>query len=49
MVFFLEDPRKNVIRLLEKIEFGQLAGFYINKTKSKLLLKNITKKEKMKF
>lgn len=26
-------------------EFGQVAGFYINKDKSKILLKNIQKKE----
>lgn len=44
IVFFLHDPEKNILKLLGKIEeFGQHAGFYINKNKSKILLKNLQK------
>lgn len=45
-VFLVDDPKENVPKLIDTIErFGLLAGFYINKTKSKLLMKNIRKKE----
>lgn len=46
VVFFIEDPKENLLILLRKIEeFGQLAGFYINKNKSKFLFKDIGGKE----
>lgn len=46
VAFFLEDPNINISNLLDKIEeYGQIAGFKINKSKSKLLLKNIKKNE----
>lgn len=46
MVFFLEDSEENIIKLFKKInEYGQLAGFKINKNKSKFLLKNVKKEE----
>lgn len=44
IVFFVLDPEKNFLKLFRKIEeFGQYAGFYINKNKLKILLKNIQK------
>lgn len=44
VLFFMEEPQISVPKLIEKIsEFGNLAGFYINKQKSKLLCKNMTK------
>lgn len=46
VVFFMEDPKTNLPKLIETIErFGKWAGFYINKNKSKLLLKNINNEE----
>lgn len=46
IVFFVQDPEENLQKMINKIEeFGQLAGLYINKKKSKILLKNV-KKEK---
>lgn len=47
ILFFMEDPQITIPKLTMKInEFGNLAGFYINKKKSKLLCKNMTKKQK---
>lgn len=44
--FLMEDPKQSLPLLLRKIEdFGQLAGLYINKNKSKLLLKNIRRED----
>lgn len=44
--FFVEYPKEKLPILLEIIqEFGQLAGFFINKKKSKLILKNIMVEE----
>uniref|UniRef100_A0A803T3V9 Reverse transcriptase domain-containing protein n=1 Tax=Anolis carolinensis TaxID=28377 RepID=A0A803T3V9_ANOCA len=41
----IEDPKNQIQKWIQKIEnFGQLAGFYINKEKTKLLAKNISKK-----
>lgn len=48
IVFFIEDPLQNLPILIKKLEgFGQLAGLYINRDKSKLLLKNIRKEEQV--
>lgn len=45
-VFFISDPKENFPKLLKKIEeFGNLAGLYINKNKTKILLKNVKKNE----
>uniref|UniRef100_A0A803SM80 Reverse transcriptase domain-containing protein n=1 Tax=Anolis carolinensis TaxID=28377 RepID=A0A803SM80_ANOCA len=41
----IEDPCKNLESWLEKIEeFGELAGFRLNKKKTMILTKNVTKK-----
>lgn len=46
VVFFTKDPKENIPKVLDIIEkFGRIAGFYVNKTKSKLMLKNIRKEE----
>lgn len=47
IVFFVQDPERNFPKLFTKIEeFGQYGGFYINKSKSKILLKNTKKATK---
>lgn len=44
--FFMENPRNSFPILILKIEeFGQLTGLYVNKNKSKIVLKNIRKEE----
>lgn len=46
MVFFAETPKLSFPMLLRLIkDFGKLAGLYVNKNKSKILLKNINKNE----
>lgn len=43
VVFITEDPISPISYLTDKInEFGILAGFYLNKAKSKILCKNMT-------
>lgn len=45
VVFITEDPISPISYLTDKInEFGILAGFYLNKAKSKILCKNMTLK-----
>lgn len=45
LVFILEDPIKSLPRAIHLTEeFGNLASFYLNQNKSKILLKNITLK-----
>lgn len=39
LVFILEDPVNSLLRTIQVInEFGKLAGFYLNQSKSKILL-----------
>lgn len=43
IMFVIEDPVDNLPKVLSKIQrFGELAGFYLNTTKSKILCKNMT-------
>uniref|UniRef100_A0A2D4H5F6 Reverse transcriptase domain-containing protein n=1 Tax=Micrurus lemniscatus lemniscatus TaxID=129467 RepID=A0A2D4H5F6_MICLE len=50
IVFFLEDPEDTGIKLIKEIEeFGQVAGLKINKSKTKLLTKNLKDKQKKKI
>uniref|UniRef100_A0A803TR72 Reverse transcriptase domain-containing protein n=1 Tax=Anolis carolinensis TaxID=28377 RepID=A0A803TR72_ANOCA len=45
VICIVEEPRKNIESWIIKIEeFGKLAGFHLNKKKTKMLTKNITKK-----
>lgn len=45
-MFMVEDPIRHLPLLMQKIkEFGDLAGFYINKDKSKVMCKNMTGKK----
>lgn len=47
VVVFFENPKENLLKLLKVIEeFSQHAVFYINKTKSKLMFKNIWEEQK---
>lgn len=49
-MFITEDPLESLPILIKEIsEFGDLAGFYLNKSKSKILCKNVgkTKEEKI--
>lgn len=49
VMFVIEDPIENITILLEKIQrFGKVAGFYLNRMKSKILCKNMTNLQKMK-
>lgn len=44
IVFFVQNPEENLPRIIDKInKFGQLAGLYINKKKSKILTKKVRK------
>uniref|UniRef100_A0A670K2B4 Reverse transcriptase domain-containing protein n=1 Tax=Podarcis muralis TaxID=64176 RepID=A0A670K2B4_PODMU len=46
MVLTLEEPKDSVEEALQKIEeFGAVAGFRVNKSKTKMLVKNLTKEE----
>uniref|UniRef100_A0A670J4J4 Reverse transcriptase domain-containing protein n=1 Tax=Podarcis muralis TaxID=64176 RepID=A0A670J4J4_PODMU len=46
IVLTLEDPKNSVKEALQKIdEFGAVAGLKVNKTKTKMLVKNLTKEE----
>lgn len=46
IVLTLEDPQDSVKEALQKIEeFGEVAGFKVNKNKTKMLVKNLTKEE----
>lgn len=46
VLFIAEDPKVTMLKLLNKItEFGKLAGFYINRQKSKIICKNMDKKQ----
>lgn len=48
VVFFVQNPEENTQRIKEKIEeFGQLAGLFINKKKSKIPLKVASRKEEI--
>lgn len=45
LVFILEDPLETLTKIVQVINaFGNLAGFYLNQSKSKILLKNMTSK-----
>lgn len=42
IMFIMENPIESIPRLFEEIrEFGNLAGFYINKNKTKIMCKNM--------
>lgn len=42
----LEQPRSSAVEAVKKIEeYGHLAGFKLNKSKTKLLAKNMDNKE----
>lgn len=44
VLFIMEEPLDTIPKLITKInEFGEVAGFWINRKKSKLLCKNMTK------
>lgn len=44
LVFILEDPINSIPKTIQAIQdFGEITGFYLNQSKSKLLLKNIPK------
>uniref|UniRef100_A0A803TAQ7 Reverse transcriptase domain-containing protein n=1 Tax=Anolis carolinensis TaxID=28377 RepID=A0A803TAQ7_ANOCA len=44
VICIIEEPRKNIQRWIYKLEeFGELAGFYLNKKKTKILTKNISR------
>uniref|UniRef100_A0A670I6B9 Reverse transcriptase domain-containing protein n=1 Tax=Podarcis muralis TaxID=64176 RepID=A0A670I6B9_PODMU len=46
IVLTLEDPKNSVKEALQKIdEFGAVAGLKVNKNKTKMLVKNLTKEE----
>ncbi|XP_060550036.1 uncharacterized protein CXorf58 homolog isoform X1 [Pantherophis guttatus] len=46
MVFIVEEPLESGPKLIKKLEeFGEVARFKINKNKSKLITKNLTKKQ----
>lgn len=47
LMFITENPLQNSPILLKKIkEFGDLAGFNVNKTKSQVMCKNVMKKKR---
>lgn len=47
LVLTVENPLESVPKVLEKLnEFGQVAGFKLNKGKSKMLVKNMTEQNK---
>uniref|UniRef100_A0A803T6S0 Reverse transcriptase domain-containing protein n=1 Tax=Anolis carolinensis TaxID=28377 RepID=A0A803T6S0_ANOCA len=47
LICVIEEPKNNLNIWLKEIEkFGKVAGFYINKEKTKILTKNVTKKNK---
>lgn len=51
VMFIMENQKNTIPRLFTKIEeFGELAGFYINKNKTKIMCKNMqsTKQEELK-
>lgn len=46
IMFITENPTKTLPILIGKIKkFGDLAGFYLNKTKSKIMCKNVDKNQ----
>lgn len=46
ILFIIEESKTTMPKLLNRIEeFGRLAGFYINKQKSKVICKNMDKKQ----
>lgn len=45
VMFFSEDPIKTLPLLMEKLNFGQMAGFYVNYKKTKVICKNMSKRE----
>lgn len=50
VMFVIEEPMDNITKLLEKIQrFGKVAGFYINRQKSKIMCKNMTNAQKLKL
>ena len=50
MVFILEDPLKGIETLKSKLkEFGAVAGFKVNKQKTKMLTKNMSSQEQIKL
>uniref|UniRef100_A0A2D4PAM0 Reverse transcriptase domain-containing protein n=1 Tax=Micrurus surinamensis TaxID=129470 RepID=A0A2D4PAM0_MICSU len=47
LIFILQDPQETGSKLIKKIEeYGEMAGFKINREKIKILVKNITEKQK---
>lgn len=43
IMFIMENPAKSIPKLFEVIkEFGDQAGFYVNKTKTKIMCSNMT-------
>uniref|UniRef100_A0A803TFB5 Reverse transcriptase domain-containing protein n=1 Tax=Anolis carolinensis TaxID=28377 RepID=A0A803TFB5_ANOCA len=44
VICIIEEPRKNMQKWINRLEeFGELAGFYLNKKKTQILTKNVTK------
>lgn len=47
LLIMTENPKKSLSKIIEIIqEFGEVAGFKLNKTKTKLLVKNTSVQEK---
>uniref|UniRef100_A0A803TS93 Reverse transcriptase domain-containing protein n=1 Tax=Anolis carolinensis TaxID=28377 RepID=A0A803TS93_ANOCA len=50
VICIIEEPRNNMQKWIYKLEeFGELAGFHLNKHKTKILTKNITKSNQEKL
>uniref|UniRef100_A0A803TZ64 Reverse transcriptase domain-containing protein n=1 Tax=Anolis carolinensis TaxID=28377 RepID=A0A803TZ64_ANOCA len=50
IICFIEEPCNQITKWISKIEnFGKVAGFFINKEKTKILTKNITKEKQCKL
>lgn len=46
VLFIMKEPMESVPKLFDKIsDYGELAGFFINRNKSKLICKNMTNQQ----